>query len=148
MDSFIVLLMVLISTKEISEDKILEVANVAEQFNHFGDVSQDLFERTSNKLPCVIKDLESLKNFKSTVKTEDSQLFSKMLAFIKQRSVLMSFCDDDWSIMLEPKSPMPPDVKFVVSEEVNGIRETQEFPVHLFLLGSIVKPVKSLSSHK
>ena len=136
MDSFIALLMDLLSTKKIPEDKILEVANVAEDFSHFGDVSQDLFERTVNKLPCVIKDLYSLKNFKSTVKTEDSQLFSKMIAFIKERSVLMSFCDNDWSSMLEPDSLMPPDVKVIVAEEVDGIRETQEFSLHHFLLAS------------
>ena len=97
MDSFIALLTELISTKEIPGNNILEVANVAEAFSHFGDVSQDLFQRTANKLPCVIKDLDSLTIFKATVNTEDCQLFYRMIAFIQDRSAIMSFCNNAWS---------------------------------------------------
>jgi len=137
-DSFITMMTDLISTKEIPHDNIIEVANVAETFHHFGDVSQNLFQRTSNKIPCVIKNLDSLKKIKSTVKTEDRQLFYKMIAFIEDRSAVMS-CISDWSIMLKEDSIMPPDVKFVVLKSFSGI-SGRVYPAHRFLL-ALASPV-------
>lgn len=73
----------LIATKKITKDKIMEAATASEDYCHFGLVSQNLLQRSSNRLAGEIKDLYSLKMFQAQLKKDDDDLFLKLVGMIQ-----------------------------------------------------------------
>ena len=77
----------LIATKKITKDKIMEAATASEDYCHFGLVSQNLLQRSSNRLAGEIKDLYSLKMFQAQLKKDDDDLFLKLVGMIQNDHV-------------------------------------------------------------
>ena len=86
-DSLVSKMTELIGEKEIPDDKIMETANVAEEYPHFGRVSSALLQRAANSLVRVVTDLRSLKKFQSKLDPEDGDLFLKMIGLIQDRHI-------------------------------------------------------------
>jgi len=78
--------------KDITPDIIMEVAKVAKDYHHLGEVSHQLLQRSSNSLAGQITDLSGLRQFVAQVGDEDGQLFVKMVGMIQDEYVPLSAC--------------------------------------------------------